>query len=288
MPTMSSRPTLTIAFLEDKPASAAEVLQELEAPDAAALLEIVPVRVSAPVLVRMIPWSAARCLERLTPARAAAACRELGLQDMTSLLRLVGGTHRGVLLDALPVSLAKRVRNALRYPLSQVGACTDSGVPVLRDTDTAAGALKLLRESAVVASHVFVESAKDGRFLGSASTRDLLGCRPGARIAAVLVREIRPISDIASLESVNFDARWDDHLFLPVVDRRASLLGGLSRSALRRGLHEHHARAHPGARSALVNLLSAFGVAIGGLVELGLSRMSPSDSSSGREISRAR
>lgn len=265
---MSDGPALTIAYLEHAPRSAGEVLQSLEIHEAAAFLDAVPARLSAPVMNSMIPWTAARCLARLSAPRAAAIVRALSFQDAASLLRLVPEAGRAPIFEELPASLARRFESSLSYPLSQVGAWIDFDVPALRTSDTARDAKRLLHESRVTASHVFVESEEDGTFVGVLSMNDLLRGADDERLARLELARIAPVSNRASLTSVTFDERWDDFLYLPVVGRRRAILGGLSRAALRKGIHEYHTHERRAGTSAMGALLGAFFVCVTGLFHL--------------------
>jgi Mg/Co/Ni transporter MgtE len=265
---VTSKPALTIAFLEDAPQTAADALQGLKVDDAAAFLEIVPARLSAPVIVEMIPWTAARCLERLSPARAAAVLRQTTVQDSTTLLRLMQAESRDPIFEELPTALARRLKGSLQYPLSQVGAWTDTSVPVVRRANTVSDALSLLRECQVTTSHIFIESEADGRFLGTLSIKELLSGDTAVTLGQLPITQLEPISNRASLANVTFDAHWDDYLFLPVVNRRDAVIGGLSRNALRKGLHEQHVQTKAQPESMLGQLFTAFLITTAGLVEL--------------------
>jgi Mg/Co/Ni transporter MgtE len=284
---MSRRHTLTLAYLAHAPQSAARVLQGLPTDDAVAFLETVPARLSAPVVNAMTPWEAAQCLEKLSPARAAAILRGLPFQDSASLLRLVGAAPREAILDELPIQVARRHRSSLRYPRSQVGAWINPDVPVLRPSDSAGTALKHLGGARVTASHVFLESA-DGRFAGVICTRDLLAHRADRPLGELPIGHIAPLSNRASLAAAAFNSHWDEFLFLPVVGRRDTVLGGLSRAGLRKGIQEQHARDAVEKRTVFGYLLNAFFVAAAGLFRLGAQATEVADHQPGGVVNRGK
>lgn len=209
---MSSKPALTIAFLEDAPQTATDVLQSLEVDDAVAFLELVLARLSAPVILEMISWAAARCLEGLSPERASAILRKTAFRDGITVLRLMQTEYREPIFEELPTALAKRFKGALQYPLSQVGAWADTSVPVLRPINTVGDALSLLCECQVTTSHIFIESEIDGRFLGTPSIKNLLGGDAANSLAQLPILPIDPISNRASSANVTFDSHWDESL----------------------------------------------------------------------------
>lgn len=274
---MNSDTELTLAFLDRAPEAAAAELQRLPLPESCALLESVPVRLSAPLLVKMIPWNAARLLEAISPSRAAALLRQLGFLDAVSLTRLVSVDRRDGIIGGLPIKLNRRLTRALRYPPYQVGAWVDSEVPTLSIDDTAEDALQMLR-SAASASHVFLEAERHGEFIGAVSTREILRADPSTRLSQLKHARVEPVSNRATLSSVAFDERWDDLLHLPVVGRRGNLLGGLTRRALRQGIHEQHPVSKDRSASWFRELVASYGV-----TAIGLARMISSSVSVYRE-----
>lgn len=234
---MHSASHLTLAFLERRPESAAPVLAELEPSDAAAFLESVPGRLAAPVLVQMVPWSAARCLELLSPGRAARTLQRMAYLDAASLLRLVEEERFEAILGQMTDDLARSFRNSLRYPKGTVGAWMDYTVPTFAVDAPAADALKYARQHHNrVDSHIFVEDA--GAFAGAVGIADLLRCDRKASLAEIMDRTVQPLSNRAMLATVAAMPDWDRLSMLPVVGRRQNVLGGLTRSGLRKGLSE--------------------------------------------------
>jgi magnesium transporter len=234
---MSNEVKLTVAFLDRAPQAAAQELQGLPLEEAAALLESLPARLSAPVLNEMIPWHGARILAAVSAARAAAVLRQLNFADSLGLARLMSSESRDRIGEELPTNYARRFRNALRYPQHQVGAWIDPDVPTLSVTDTIGDAVRVLR-AAAAASHVFVESAEHALFVGTVAVREILRGEPSLPLEQLAINHVEAMSSTATLSSVIFDERWDELLYVPVVGRRGNLLGGVSRGVLRRAMHE--------------------------------------------------
>lgn len=270
---MSSNTKLTVAFLEKAPRAAAAELQQLPVNESAALIESVPPRLSAPVVIGMTPWNAARLLETMASTRAAMIIRQLGFADMVSMARLIAAEARARIADELPGNISRRLLNALRYPPYQVGAWIDPEVPTLSADDTVADALRVLR-TADFASHVFLEAEAHGEFLGVIAIRDVLQGDPGIRLGQLRRLRVEPVSNRASLASITFDERWDELIHLPVVGRRGNLLGGLARQSVRRGLHEQRTASAERNPSWLRELFDSYLATGLGVAQL-LSRASP-------------
>jgi Mg/Co/Ni transporter MgtE len=264
---MPEHPRLTLAFLTHAPQSAAQVLQELEPAQAAAFLEEVPARISAPVVADMSSWTAARCIERLAAHRAAAVLHNLPFHDTAGLLRLIASERRATILDALPARLSRRLHNALTYPAGSIGAWIDPEIPAFPESASVSDTYRYL-SNAPVASHLFLHAGDDGRFTGAIPVTALMRS-DGARLLSDLpIRRMQPLSSRATLGSVAFLDEWDEFLMLPVVGRKRTLVGGLSRAGLRKGLQEHRTTREviPGTMTG--HVLSALATTFAGVLRL--------------------
>ena len=258
---------LTFAYLEQAPAAAAKVLQDIGFVEAAAFLDSVPARLSAPVINKMIPAISARCLERMSAARSASVLRSLSYQDSAGLLRLVRTQWRDQILDELPSTVSRRLTRSLKYPLNVVGAWIDPDVPVLSPEHRVEDALHYLRQTRN-ASHVFLESTGSGQFIGAVSLAALLHSDQATTLGQLRIDEVKPVSNRAALASVAFHSAWDDYLFLPVVGRRNNVLGGISRATLRVGARDERAAAALDSGNIVGQLVFALLLTIAGLVRV--------------------
>jgi Mg/Co/Ni transporter MgtE len=264
---MADNPDLTLAFLAHAPQSAAQVLEEIEPEQAAAFLEDIPARIAAMAVGYMSSWTGARCIERLTPPRAAAILTNLQFHDCAGLVRLVAMPRRNAILENLPGRLARRLRNALTYPAGSVGAWIDPEIPAFAVTATVGDALRYL-ETAGVASHVFLHTEDGGRFAGSIPVTTLMRSRAGRVLSELPVSRDRPLSSRAMLASVAFLEEWDEFLMLPVIGRQQSMVGGLSRASLRKGMHEYRNTRELIPGTITGQLLSALATTCSGLLHL--------------------
>jgi Mg/Co/Ni transporter MgtE len=264
---MSNPARLTLAFIERAPKAAAEVLQGLPAEGAGIFLQTVPARLAAPVIREFVPWQAARVLETMVESRSAMVIRLLSFADTTSLVRLIRTGSREKILEELPTKYSRRLTNALTYPKHQVGAWTDPEVPSLGVQNSFADALRLIKV-ADVSSHIYIESNGREKYIGTLAVRDILRGDPAMLLGDSKIVKTIPLSNRASLSSVNFDERWDRFIHLPVVGRKGNLLGGLSRSALRQGFHESHAAKNDQHQSLFHHLVISLFVALLGTMRL--------------------
>jgi magnesium transporter len=264
---MPEQPKLTLAFLTHAPQSAAQVLEAIEPEQASAFLDEVPARISAPVVADMSSWAAARCIERLAAHRAAALLHKLPFHDTAGLLRLIAPERRETILEALPARLSRRLHNALTYPAGSVGARIDPEIPAFPESASVADTFRYL-SNAPVASHLFLHDENDGRFTGAIPVTALMrsdGTRP---LSDLPIRRVRPLSSRATLGSVAFLDDWDEFLMLPVVGRKHTLVGGLSRAGLRKGLHEHRAPREVMPGTITGHVLSALATTMTGILRI--------------------
>ncbi len=257
---------LTLAFLSHAPRGAAEELERLNPHEAAALLEDVPLRLAGPVVGLMSSWRAAACLELMDNPRAAAILRRLPFRDSAGLLRLLTSDKNDAILAEMPVALARRIRNALKYPPGTVGAWIDSDIPTFGEHDRVSDTLAYLRQSETL-THVFLHDV-NGAFAGALPVASVLRSEPGARLSELTPISVKPLASGSSVSSAALHEAWDEFLLLPVTGRNRALVGGLSRAGLRKGLGEARRPQRAGSDMLVGHLLWALSVTCGGLLRL--------------------
>lgn len=233
---MTELPDLTLAYLQQRPESAARALDGMTAADAAEVLRRVPARVSAPVVAAMSAVSAARCAAELPAAAAAALCAVLSWPDAAALLRRLEERAREAVLAELPGKMARRLRRSLEYGDDVVGAWIELDVPAILDDRDVGEALQLLAQLPVHSgSELFITDAAQ-RCSGTVPLAALLNSAPTVPLAALARSDIQPLLDNASLASVADNPGWELATILPVVSHRGLLLGGLNRRTLQKAI----------------------------------------------------
>jgi Mg/Co/Ni transporter MgtE len=275
-------PELTLAYLQQRPESAARALETVAAADSAEVLQRVPVRIAAPVVAAMTAVSAAHCAVRLPPDAAAAICAALPWADASALLRQIDDTHRETILRQLPAGMARRFRRSLVYADDTVGAWIDMDVPSIVEDRTVTEATRIIAQSAgYAASHLLLTNDHQ-IYTGVVPLAALLAASPTAGLATLADRECRPVRDSASLASISRSREWDSITLLPVINHRGELLGGIARRTLSRALSTTQA-APPGAQASLpAELFKAYLHAGEGLLRLLLA----DSAADGREVTR--
>ncbi len=233
---MKSHNHLAKDFLDNKPAEAASVLEELSAPQAMALLTRVPARLVGPVLNQMLYPNAA-AIARLLPAdRLEAVLPLLSNTCAAAVLRGMSAAARAGQLQQLPRLRAKMLQLLLNYAETNVGAWMDTHVFTLPETAQVGQALKRLRiTTQTLGQKIFVLNRQQ-QLVGEIPLQRLLQEREA--LAIEVLRQ--PVSDSVrarvTLESVVDHPGWGRNTELPVVDHQRRFLGVLPQATLQKAL----------------------------------------------------
>ncbi|MBE0621814.1 MAG: magnesium transporter [Burkholderiales bacterium] len=265
---MASSEDLSYAFLEAHPADAARVIERLAPASAAALLQSAPLRLAAPVLRQMLPLAGARCLEQMDETEMTGLLRGVGAQAGVALLRYFGAQRRAGLLAKLPTALTIAYELLLGYPEGTVGAWMDPR-PLAFPADMTAGeSLERVRraDEARVADPYVID--RNQRLLGYVEIADLLR----ANAASTLARLARPcalrLPAQALLAGLPEHPGWHEVSALPIVEQGDRLVGTLTHAALLRALSlEHSAPAVRGAQDTLVDMAGAYWLGVSALIQ---------------------
>lgn len=266
---MTNAPPLSIAYIERNPMAASRVLENLAPEDSAALIDLLPARISGLALGRMTPLAAAQCLGSLNAERAAHAISAMKFQDAASVLRVMDDAICETVLAALPADLARDFGKSMNHPRDSVGAWMDQRISPLPSDRTVSDALKYAkRKRRPEGDELFiVDSAR--HYLGVVRISDLVQ-RDGKTVLKDMIRsDVPPLLNRATLASVVNSPHWDDHASLAVVGRKGTFLGILSCRQARAGLAASRRRSVSlTPNSIITHLLNGFVVTAIGLLGL--------------------
>lgn len=223
---------LALDYLTRHPRSAADVLQDLDADEAAALVATAPSRSAADALARLGADTAAAIMRRLPRDRAVQALADADPVTAAALLRRVdAGSDRPTLLAALPAARRNEVESYLTYPEDSAGSLMDPAAPIFRDDARAADVAAALRDAGRKDEAVLVVT-DEGGLRGTLPTVDVLLAPPDTRLVVMRIRQTPTIEAFASREDVV--ALLDERRVsvLPVVDVGGRPVGALSQRAL--------------------------------------------------------
>jgi magnesium transporter len=242
---MADGESLSLAFMRAHPAEAARVLEALAPAQAAALLARLPARLVAPVLSAMRPNAAARGLAGLDDEQVLALLGALGTQPVVGVLRHIDEPRRSRLISGLPTAAALASKLLLGYVEDSVGAWTDPDILALPGATRVADALERARHVEAVVQRVFVTDG-EGRLQGWVPLPALLRAAENATVASIMQRPEGVMSAKTPLAGAAAHPGWEHASLLPVLESGERLVGVLTRDALTRALGRS-ARAHPAA-----------------------------------------
>lgn len=227
--------TLSLAFMRQRPVQAARVLEALPAAQAAALFERAPARLGADVLAAMMPPQAARCLAELPDERVLELLSPMAMQPTVGVLRHVPEPRRRLLVARLPTASALASRLLLGYGEDTLGAWADPDILLLSADRPADEALARLRAGGGAHPCVFVTDA-ERRLRGVVGLLGLLQAPPEARLGSLMRAPAAVLPAHAPLAGSLDDPAWEQASTLPVAEPGGRLLGVLTHDALARAL----------------------------------------------------
>jgi magnesium transporter len=259
---------LTDAFAEAHPGDVAALLERLDPGEAARQIEDLPAAPAAAVLARMTAFAGARCLGELDPSRAGEVLDALPRDLAAGLLRRLDAPLRRRLLEAVPGEAAVPLARLLQYPEDTAGALMDPQVLALPD-DIAVGEAqaRVQRASRYVFYYVYVVERTQA-LVGVVTLRELMLARAELPLASVMRPHVARLPAGAARAAIVVHPGWRQYHALPVVDEAGVFLGAVRYETLRR-LEEDVAAAGQGpgaldtaltlAELAWVGLAGAFG-----------------------------
>lgn len=263
---MQAAQLLSAAFLEAHPEDAARVLERLSAAEQGRVLARAPVSAAAQVMRRFPPTVATTCLSSMPAAAAGGILEQLPLDFKVSVIRPLPEHEREALLATLEPAAAEPLLRLLRYPEGTAGALMDPYVLTLPDDITVADALRRAKASSQRILYYLYVIDREQRLVGVSTLRELMHARLGARLAAVMQRDVARLSAHARSEEVLKSPYWRAFHALPVVDAKGVFLGVIRYETLHR-LQDEFEQASRDA-SALDTVL-----ALGELYWIGLTGM---------------
>ncbi|WP_306262363.1 magnesium transporter MgtE N-terminal domain-containing protein [Pararhizobium sp. IMCC21322] len=227
---MSKVSPLTIELIEKRPLTAVKALSEMSVGDSADFFEALPTRYAVSLMSKITAWSAAGLISEMTPVSGGAVLSGLDYQTTASILRVIPDAKRKQLLVALPKKLSRDLTSTLTYPADTVGAKMSTSIIVMTADQTVREAVSEFRQMKRTKTGVAYVVDASRKLIGNINAAELLRLSKDSKLGEVVDSSIPSISARARLSAVKSMPAWDDHAFLPVVNRQKILIGALSKS----------------------------------------------------------
>lgn len=195
---------------------AAELLERMNAPDAAA------------ILCHLSDAEVPSLLGAMDPGRAATALAQLEEHE------------RDRMLERLPAAVAAELRELLSYPPESAGRLMQSRFPRFNNSDTVDDVLARLRRSGQEVQRLVVVSA-DERLEGIVPVSRLALAQPRTKLAELVQGQPASVLNMASREEVLEVLDTHKVAILPVVDTAFRVVGIIDQASLMRAAREEAA-----------------------------------------------
>ncbi|MBY4676091.1 magnesium transporter [Marinobacterium arenosum] len=213
------------AYIEQYPAEASRVLEQLPAAQGLEILGALPLKTALPVWERLVPDIAAHWLTQLPQAQLDELLQRANPNRSAAWLASFEPERQRQLLSQLDATVARELSNLLSFPPDSAGALMDPRVLQLRPQMSVREALQRLRGwPRKDLRHIFLVD-DDTRLAGVVAVQALALAGPAAQLESLMQPVTAVVNALASREEVV--AMMDNYRLtdLPVVDLDGQLIG---------------------------------------------------------------
>jgi magnesium transporter len=230
---MRIRRSLAEGLVASHPDEAANVLEALDAAEAAAFLATLEPPLAAGVLLRTTAHPATAILAELERARAARVVTKLPVDVAAAYLRrLPAEGVEGILSDLAP-GRARSIRSLLRFREGTAGALMDPEVLALPADLTVRDAVERVRKSAEKARYNLYVVDREDVLVGVFNLRELLLAPTRRPLEEIMQSDVMRVSAELSWRALVDHPGWREVHALPVVDAGGTYLGAVRYRTLR-------------------------------------------------------
>lgn len=228
---------------ELRPADIADILEQLDADEAGAVLDRLAPTIAADTLNEVEYPLQSEILSELDPERASDLLEILPPDDAADILADIPRAEAERLLSLMPVSESQPIRDLLRYGAQTAGGIMTTEVLALAQDLTVEEALAYLRqhsEHLEMVYYLYIVDAEQ-HLIGIVSLRELVIAKPGTRLQELMdTNVIRVQADMDQEKVARLIAKYD-LLGVPVVDAEDHLVGLITVDDVIDVIHEEQA-----------------------------------------------
>jgi Mg2+ transporter MgtE len=228
---------------ELRPADIADILEQLDADEAGAVLERLAPTIAADTLNEVEYPLQSEILSELDPERASDLLEMLPPDDAADILAEMDSREAERLLSLMDRSESQPIRDLLRYGPQTAGGIMTTEVLALAQELTVEEALAYLRQHSEHLEMIYYLYIVDAErhLLGIVSLRELVVAAPGTRLQELMDRNVIKVrADMDQEEVARLIARYD-LLGVPVVDSDDCLVGLITVDDVIDVIHEEQA-----------------------------------------------
>ena len=221
-------------FIEDHPADAARILEDLQIPDVVSFIGEVSIDLAVRIFMHLERYSAVRCLEALDVEKSAKIVDQVPPEIAVVFFRHIRKDLKEPILDGMSKDTSSILRGMLRYPEDSAGALVNPLSFTLPEDITVTEAMKRVKEGAEKASYYLYIVKRDQTLSGVINMRELMLANPEEHLASVMHTDVVRLPAEANLRTILDHPGWASCHALPVVDRDGVFMGAIRYTVLRR------------------------------------------------------
>lgn len=211
------------------PADVADLVEQLSAPERAAVLESLEAEQAAETLGEMDPDIQGNVLEYLPTEAAVEILAELPPDEAANALAEVSPQRANELLRGLDAGEAEAIRQLMAYPEDVAGGMMTTDYVALEGGLTAQETIDTLRKLAPPAEEIYYVYVVDqeGKLLGALSLRDLIVSPPDKKIKDIVAEQgevVHVAVELPEEEAIRIIAKYN-LLAVPVTNGVGRLVG---------------------------------------------------------------
>src|SRR3954468_18996945 len=224
---------------EEKAEGVAERIEDLPAPDGAAVMERMTPAMSADVAEAPDPETAAQILSEMDATLAASVIADMEVPEASMVLEAMDPDDRVDILEHIHAPLhdqlvdemaaleAAETRSLEQYPPDTAGGIMTPDVTKLEESLTVQQAIEELRRLSEELEQMFYVYVVDrrGHLVGVLSMRDLILAKPTRKLSGIMIAN--PTALPATMDQEEVARLFDKYgyMAMPVVDARNRLVG---------------------------------------------------------------
>jgi len=232
------RQDLNRRFFLDFSQDAAKLLERLPPEDVLPAILEQPPKVLAAVWARLAPPAMAALFQELPEELQVGLLSDLAPNHALSLLGQLEPAIRDAVLDTLPAPIARELKRLMTYPEDSAGRMMDTRFAVLRETQTVAEAIEVLRQRGTKTSRSMFLIDADNKLSARVTFQRLASSPPDTVLEDIrdpIIATVTPVAPRDEVAEIFERFRLGD---LPVIDMDGALVGIIYNTALVEALQE--------------------------------------------------
>ncbi len=223
---MNANQTVINDYISKHPFAAAQILNQSESQEVAALLQGFNVEKNLRLLSLMNSMKAAQTLALLPLPKIKELFQQGEPIFLASLLKLTDESSRSRFLGLISQSKAALIERKLEHDSKSVGAFMERAV-LANKAFTVNDAIAIIETTESDDEFYLHIVDINGVFEGIIRFRDLLLADKDTRLESIMNTSIPKFTAETPIEHILHDTAWQDYHYIPVIDKSERLLGSL-------------------------------------------------------------